>query len=109
MCGRRPRDHVDLELHVHHLIPWRMGGPTTETNLVTLCGTCHKGLNPDYEPRIRELANLPGPAARLGSRAAEHRAEVQRYRELTEHIFSECDGPPSAGSSVTTSDHIREA
>jgi hypothetical protein len=22
VCGRRPAEHVDLELHVHHLIPW---------------------------------------------------------------------------------------
>ncbi|SFQ75067.1 HNH endonuclease [Amycolatopsis arida] len=93
ICGRRPRDHVDLELHVHHVIPWRMGGPTTEANLVTLCGACHKGLNPDYQPRVRELANLPGRAAPLDG--TEHRADVQRYRELAERFFSCDDTPPT--------------
>lgn len=39
ICGRRAKDHIDVELHVHHLIPWRMDGPTAEENLVTLCGT----------------------------------------------------------------------
>lgn len=39
ICGRRGKDHIDVELHVHHLIPWRMDGPTAEENLVTLCGT----------------------------------------------------------------------
>ncbi|MFD9156779.1 HNH endonuclease [Streptomyces goshikiensis] len=62
VCGRRASDHTDVELHVHHLVPWRMAGPTAEENLVTLCGTCHKCLGPDFEPTLRELAGLPGPA-----------------------------------------------
>ena len=37
-----------------------MHGPTAEDNLVTLCGTCHQGLDPDFEPLLRELAQLPG-------------------------------------------------
>ncbi|MEV0055013.1 HNH endonuclease signature motif containing protein [Saccharopolyspora shandongensis] len=89
ICGRRARDHVDLELHVHHVIPWRMGGPTTETNLVTLCGTCHKGLDPDYQPQIRELANLPGRATPLDR--SEHHAEVERYRAFVERVLAADD------------------
>lgn len=59
ICGRRSVDHEDIELHVHHVLPWRYFGPTAEWNLATLCGTCHKGLDPDYEPELRELAGLP--------------------------------------------------
>ncbi|EIV21923.1 HNH endonuclease [Mycobacteroides abscessus subsp. abscessus] len=81
ICGRRAMDHIDLELHVHHLIPWRMAGPTAEENLVTLCGTCHKGLLPDYEPMLRELAALPGPASSLLERTTEFDEEAARYRE----------------------------
>lgn len=92
ICGRRPRDHTDLELHVHHVIPWRMGGPTAEANLVTLCGSCHKGLDPDYEPRIRELANLPGPASPLDARSTEHHVEVRRYREIIKRILADDNG-----------------
>lgn len=82
ICGRRPRDYIDLQLDVHHLIPRRMGGPTAEENLVTLCSTCHKGLDPDYMPLLRELANLPGPADPLDSTGDEFKAEVARYRRL---------------------------
>ncbi|WP_233899431.1 HNH endonuclease [Pseudonocardia dioxanivorans] len=45
ICGRRPRGHEDIELHVHHVLPWRFFDPTAEWNLATLCGTCHKGLD----------------------------------------------------------------
>lgn len=51
VCGRRASDHVDLELAVHHVIPVDDGGPTIESNLMTLCTTCHKGLDPPGERR----------------------------------------------------------
>lgn len=95
VCGRRPADHVDLELHVHHLIPWRMHGPTTEENLVTLCGACHKGLDPDFEPSLRELARLPGSADILDSDGSEHRANVKRYREWVAKLGSARATEPS--------------
>lgn len=89
VCGRRPTDHSDLELHVHHVIPWRMHGPTAEENLVTLCGTCHKGLDPDFEPSLRELAKLPGSAVILDLDSSEYKADVARYRELIARITSD--------------------
>lgn len=89
VCGRRPTDHSDLELHVHHVIPWRMHGPTAEENLVTLCGTCHKGLDPDFEPSLRELAKLPGSAVILDLDSSEYKEEVARYRELVARITSD--------------------
>jgi hypothetical protein len=87
-CGRRASDHTDIELHVHHLVPWRMAGPTAEENLVTLCGTCHKGLDPDFEPALRELAGLPGPASGLDIDNAEFNEEVARYREYVRKLPS---------------------
>ncbi|TDO06519.1 HNH endonuclease [Mycobacterium sp. BK086] len=89
ICGRRPGDHIDLELHVHHLIPWRIDGPTAEENLVTLCGTCHKGLVPDYEPMLRELAGLPGPARPIDDGNAEFDEDVARYREWVARQIAE--------------------
>jgi HNH endonuclease len=101
VCGRRPADHLDLELHVHHLIPWRMHGPTAEENLVTLCGTCHKGLDPDFEPFLRELARLPGSANPLDPDGTEYKANVRRYREWTVRVQPR--GPvPSAHSDAAT-------
>jgi hypothetical protein len=58
-----------------------MHGPTAEENLVTLCGTCHKGLDPDFEPSLRELARLPGSAKILDTVGTEYQADVSRYRE----------------------------
>ena len=49
ICGRSPANYVDLELHVHHIVPWGEGGITEPENLVTLCGTCHGGLNPHFD------------------------------------------------------------
>lgn len=49
ICGRSPANYVDLELHVHHIVPWGTGGVTEPENLVTLCGTCHGGLDPHFD------------------------------------------------------------
>ncbi len=49
ICGRSPTFHVDVELHVHHAVPWGQGGLTQIENLITLCKTCHDGLNPHYD------------------------------------------------------------
>lgn len=57
ICGRRPVDHVDIELHVHHVRPWGQGGLTEEENLMTLCSTCHKGLEPHGEFSLFSLLN----------------------------------------------------
>jgi hypothetical protein len=46
ICGRKPADYTDLELHVHHIRPFGEGGLTEDRNLITLCHTCHKGLKP---------------------------------------------------------------
>ncbi|MGM0952259.1 MAG: HNH endonuclease [Pseudomonadota bacterium] len=55
ICGRSPANYVDVELHVHHIIPWGIGGITEKENLITLCKTCHDGLEPHYSPQLSEL------------------------------------------------------
>lgn len=87
LCGRRPSDHIDLELHVHHVLPWRYGGPTVEGNLITLCKSCHDGLDPDFEPKLREIASLPGAVDNLDEE--ERRADVRRYRVLAKTLRDE--------------------
>lgn len=54
-CGRSPSDYVDVELHVHHIIPWGIGGITERENLITICKTCHDGLSPHYYPKLSNL------------------------------------------------------
>ncbi|MFC9623629.1 HNH endonuclease [Streptomyces sp. NPDC056930] len=102
VCGRRPSDYTDIELNVHHLVPWRMSGPTAEENLVTLCSTCHKGLAPDFEPTLRELAGLPGPASSLDMDNSEFNEGVARYREYAQKLVSrarQSEGAPQAAQS----------
>ena len=52
ICGRRPDDHIDIELHVHHIRPWGIGGLTDVGNLITLCHTCHNGIDPHFDPSL---------------------------------------------------------
>lgn len=54
ICGRSPFHYVDVELHVHHVIPWGQGGITEEENLITLCKACHDGLDPHYDRSLRQ-------------------------------------------------------
>jgi hypothetical protein len=61
LCGRSPADYVDVELDIHHVVPARKAGPTVEHNLLTLCGTCHTGLEDDHDPDLRQRGHLPGP------------------------------------------------
>lgn len=62
ICGRRPDDHVDLEIHVHHIRPWGKHGLSEPENLITLCSTCHSGLDPHEDLSlfncIPEFANF---------------------------------------------------
>lgn len=55
VCGRDPSNHTDVELHVHHIRPWSSGGCTEQSNLMTLCHTCHNGLNPHFESSLFKL------------------------------------------------------
>jgi hypothetical protein len=49
ICGRSLHDYVDVELHVHHIRPFGKGGLTDDKNLITLCHTCHAGLDPHQD------------------------------------------------------------
>lgn len=57
ICGRRPDDYVDLELNVHHIRPWKEGGVTDSSNLITLCDTCHDGLDPHFDVGLFDLVD----------------------------------------------------
>lgn len=48
-CGASPANNEHVELHLHHITPLSCGGLTRENNLITLCHTCHKGLEPHYD------------------------------------------------------------
>jgi hypothetical protein len=82
VCGRSPSDHVDVELHVHHIRPWGVGGVTEERNLITLCHTCHNGLDPHFEHRLYRL--LPGANS---DRAAVYSEKLRQYQASGAQLF----------------------
>lgn len=88
ICGRRATDHVDIELHVHHIRPWAKGGLTEDPNLITLCHTCHKGLNPHFDPGVFELLEPDEKDAKREKRACEYWRGVQLYREKIVQEYS---------------------
>jgi hypothetical protein len=79
VCGRRPDDCVDIVLHVHHIRPWEKGGITDPRNLITLCHTCHAGLEPHDDPSLFQYLK-PGDAA--DRQLAEFRMGVANYRRV---------------------------
>jgi hypothetical protein len=89
ICGRRPDDYTDLELHVHHVRPWAEGGVTHQTNLITLCHTCHNGLAPHSEPELFEFLGLGRKDS--SSNAVEHWEAVRRYRRVTLNTLRAAD------------------
>lgn len=75
ICGRAPSNHTDLELHVHHVHPWGDRGPTIKENLITLCQTCHKGLDPHEDHSLFQYISSEQDAESFAT-------SVQRYREI---------------------------
>ncbi|WP_225896378.1 HNH endonuclease [Amazonocrinis nigriterrae] len=82
ICGRRPADYVDVELHVHHIRPWGMGGLTQDENLITLCHTCHKGLDPHYNPSLFALISSSKRTFNAENFTNDYWEGVQQYQEI---------------------------
>ena len=91
VCGRRPADDVDIELHVHHIRPHGMGGLTEMDNLITLCHTCHIGLDPHLELGLYDL--LPGGLSLgdLDLNNDRYLAGVRRYRQISARVAGGCN------------------
>ncbi|EQA70731.1 HNH endonuclease [Leptospira noguchii] len=76
ICGRSPEENIDIELHVHHIKPWSMGGLTVKNNLITLCKVCHDGLDPHFDQTLYDLTKTK----------LKTKEKVKKYRH---HIASE--------------------
>lgn len=65
-CGRQGGPHGDVELHCHHIVPKSQGGSHDESNLVTVCASCHAQIHvtgftpsdPRSSPKLRAHAVL---------------------------------------------------
>jgi len=85
LCGRSPADNVDIQLQLHHVIPWGQGGLTEARNLLTLCNTCHGGLDPHHDEFLRRFVDKGEP---LGPTYVE---ELFRYRQALRHFIEEAE------------------
>jgi HNH endonuclease len=81
ICGRRPDDYLDLVLHVHHIRPWEKGGITDPKNLITLCHTCHGGLEPHDDFSLFDYLR-PKSTDPTDDRLAEFQKGVANYRRV---------------------------
>lgn len=86
LCGRSPNDYVDIELHLHHVVPWGEGGLTEEDNLITICDTCHSGLEPHFDPELFSRVGFNPFLPRL-STSEEYRGSVTNYRHITTQLL----------------------
>ena len=86
ICGRSPNDFVDVELHVHHIRPWGRGGLTKDDNLITICQTCHKGLDPHSDLSLFELINPEAFRPDLKKSNLKYLQGVQCYRDCIKKI-----------------------
>lgn len=79
VCGRAPESHSDIELHVHHIWPWAQGGLTELGNLITLCQTCHIGLDPHFDRSLYEYVK-PSVSDAIEEALLEHLQGVAEFR-----------------------------
>jgi len=87
ICGRSPDNNTDIELNVHHIRPFGQGGVTLEDNLITLCSTCHKGLDPHYDWSLHELVENPSGTDIITRIRKQYFEDVQRYRDHVKMIW----------------------
>lgn len=88
ICGRRPDDCVDLELHVHHIRPSGKGGLSEPENLITLCDTCHTGLDPHEDGSLFEHVPEFSDFYDTHSIRRDLMEGIARYRKLSFAAYS---------------------
>jgi hypothetical protein len=91
ICGSSPADNEHVQLHIHHIRPWEKGGHTNIENLITLCHTCHVGLDPHED---HSLFDLLAPL----KDGQDHTAGVNRYRVRLREELAQTDGSGSTSS-----------
>ena len=84
VCGRSPDNHVDIELNVHHIRPWGggAGGLTEEDNLITLCNTCHGGLDPHFDLALYSRIGVDPFRVGMGEERGELVEGIETYRAI---------------------------
>lgn len=101
ICGRRAADEVDIVLHVHHIRPHGMGGLTETRNLITLCHTCHIGLDPHLELGLYSMLPRGLPLGGLDRNNEHYMEGVRRYRQVSARLVQVANGAEPAGGETS--------
>ena len=89
LCGERPSLNEHVVLQVHHIRPFGNGGLTDDENLITLCHTCHQGLDPHEN---LGLFHLPGGQFDRTLERYKERSFKQGVEEYRRRVASVRDG-----------------
>jgi hypothetical protein len=76
ICGASPANNEHVELHLHHIFPYGMGGITEENNLITLCNSCHKGLNPHLDLSLFNSIGIDMFSNRYANKSYDERMQL---------------------------------
>ena len=88
ICGRSPNDYVDVELHLHHVVPWSIGGLTEDTNLITVCGTCHDGIEPHFDPSLFFMLGIDTLLPEVRD-SEDYKRGIMNYRRISTNAYKE--------------------
>ena len=89
LCGERPSLNEHIVLVVHHIRPFQPHGLTADENLITICHTCHGGLDPHED---LDLYLIPGGHFDRVVGAEErdqHAQAVHAYRRLARRVLTQ--------------------
>jgi hypothetical protein len=97
ICGRRPEDDTDLEIHVHHIRPSGNRGLSEVENLITLCSTCHNGLDPHEDWSLFGYLPELSDSFDVDSERNDLIEGIKRYRKISFTAYREATAkkPPS--------------
>jgi len=87
LCGERPALNEHIVLTVHHITPFGSGGLTQDENLITLCHTCHRGLDPHEDLSLYLVPGGQVDRALAAHDGESHELAVERYRELVRRVY----------------------
>lgn len=69
----------DYDIHVHHIIPYRLGGEHIESNLITLCSLCHNKIDKEHKLWLRGM-KLPKQI---------RQKRVRKFEPISKTIYDE--------------------
>lgn len=82
LCGVQPTGYNQTKLEIHHIRPFSQGGPTTDTNLITLCSECNQALGQEFRSDLYWTPGGPISSATDSESPQAHRRSVENYRRL---------------------------